>query len=116
MQEYVATPFICGDETKASFPDPTVNFSILEATGKNLERTILDAVLVGKGSAYWRDKVWALNWDRGGRVAKPFARNHWTRKWTDYRSRQARSFKSVFDRRQGEGRWSDRRGGSEGAG
>ena len=116
MQEYVATPFICGDESEASFRDPTVDFSILEATGGDLERTILDAVLDGKGSAYWRDEVWALNWDRGGRFAKPFARDDRTRKWTGYGSRQARSFKSVFDRRQREGRWGDRWGGREGAG
>ena len=116
MQEYVATSFICGDEAKASFRDPTVNFSILEATGGDLERTILVAVLVGKGSAYWREKVWALDWNRGGRFAKPFARNDWTRKWADYGSRQARSFRSIFDRRQREGRWGDRRRGREGTG
>ena len=116
MQEYVATPFICGDETEASFRDPTVNDSILEATGGDLERTILVAVLVGKGSAYWRERVWALDWNRGGCFAKPFARDDWARKWAGYRSRQARSFKSVFDRRQREGSWGGRREGREGAG
>ena len=116
MQEYVAASFICGDEAKASFRDPTVNFSILEATGGVQERTILVAVLVGKGSADWRGEFWALVWDRGGRFAKPFARNDWTRKWADYGGRQARSFRSIFDRRQREGRWSDRRRGREGTG
>ena len=100
MQEYVANPFISGDESEASFRDPTVDFSILDATGGDLERTILIAVLVGEGSAYRRDRIWALDWHRGGCFAKPFARSDWAGKWPGYRSRQARSFRSIFDRRQ----------------
>ena len=100
MQEYVATPFICGDESEASFRDPTVNDSILEATGGGLVRTILIAVLVGEGSTYWRERVWALGWHHGGCFAKPFARTDWAGKWAGCRSRQARSFRTIFDRRQ----------------
>ena len=112
MQEYIAASFICGDEAKASFPDPTVSFSILEAK----ERTILVTGLVGECSADWRGEFWALVWDHGGRFAKPFARNDWTREWTGYGGRQARSFRSIFNRRQREWGWSDRRRGREGTG
>ena len=116
MQEYVAASFICGDEAKASFPYPTVNLSILEVTGGVQERTILVTGLVGECSADWRGEFWALVWDHGGRFAKPFARNDWTREWTGYGDRQARSFRSIFDRRQREGGWGDRRGRHGGTG
>ena len=111
MQEYVAASCICGDEAKASFPYPTVDLSILEAAGG----TILVAGLVRERSAGRRGEFWALVWNHGGRFAQPFARYDWAREWTGYGDRQTRSFRSIFDRRQGEGGWGDgrrRRGGT----
>ena len=91
MQEYVTTPFVCGDKSEAPIRDPSINDSIMETTGRGLVRIMLIAVLVGEENAYWREGVWALEWHHGGCFAVPFARADWAGEWAGYGSRQARS-------------------------